>query len=84
MPIFTFKCPQHGEYRTVLSRGTSTHSCPKCGADAERIVRGGSVVVTERIDNGMMGRAVERPVGIEEMMDERNQKEEDKKKEHIV
>jgi putative FmdB family regulatory protein len=72
MAIFSFKCPEHGNFSKYLKTGSSKTECPKCGAESTRVLGIGTVRVTEVIDNGMMHKSIERPTDIEEMMDERN------------
>lgn len=74
MPIFTYKCPDHGEFKKYLDKRLKVLYCDKCGKESKSIVKIGSITVMERLDNGAMARAVERPHNIEELIDERNSK----------
>lgn len=72
MAIFSFKCPQHGVFTKYLKNGSGGLDCPKCGLRSVRVLATGTVRVTEVIDNGLMGKSIERPTDIEDMMAERN------------
>ena len=74
MAIFSFKCPDHGVFNKMLPKGLKKYSCTKCGKESERIVSVGTVKVVEKIDNGLMIKPIERAVDIEELMNERNSK----------
>ena len=74
MALFSFSCPEHGEFSVMLKKGDSKYPCPQCGVEARRIVKVGSVRVTERIDNGMMAKGLDRLQDVDEMIDERNAK----------
>jgi len=84
MGMFSFKCPEHGIFKVMLDTGTKSHQCPKCSAISARQLKVGSVTVTERIDNGLMPRPIDRIQNIDEMIDQRNAIHEDEKKEDIV
>ena len=73
MAIFSYYCAEHGVFKVQLVKRTPVSLC-KCGAEAKPIIKGGSVRVVERLDNGVMGRSIERLHNIEELMDERNEK----------
>lgn len=73
MALFNFICPEHGSFGKLLVKGTSSHECPKCGAKSARKVAGGTVVVVETIDDGLMEKKIERPTNMDEMMAERIQ-----------
>jgi len=72
MAIFSYNCEDHGIFNKFLSKGTKSEKCPKCGKDSERQVRAGGVRVTEKIDNGLMSRSIERLVNVEELNSERS------------
>lgn len=72
MAIFSFRCPEHGEFSKFLPKGTESHPCPKCSVESDRIVKAGGIRVTEKIDNGLMGKAVERLTDIEELNSQRS------------
>jgi hypothetical protein len=56
----------------MLREGGTSHSCPECGVESKRIVKVGSVRVTERIDNGLMAKGLDRLQNVDELIDERN------------
>jgi hypothetical protein len=72
VPWFTYKCKDHGEFRAILEKRTKTHKCPQCTVECYAIYKIGTVQLVERIDNGVMARAVERLHNIDELMDDRN------------
>jgi hypothetical protein len=71
MAIFSFSCPEHGVFNKMLPSGVKSHKCPVCGHDSVRLLKVGSVRVTEVIDNGIMSKSIERPANIDELMEER-------------
>ena len=74
MGWFTFKCPTHGEFKVSLPQRTNLQSCKRCGAESKVILKVGNISVVERLDNGAMGRAVERIHNIEEIINDRADK----------
>jgi len=74
MAWFTFECPNHGEFRRSLPRRAKTVACPTCQTESKAVIRSGSISVVERLDNGAMGRRVERLHNIEEIMNDRADK----------
>lgn len=84
MGFFSYTCPEHGAFKKMLDRGTRSELCPKCGHESKRIVRAGSVTMTERVDNGLMSKRIDRIQDIDELIDQRNAIHEDEKKEDII
>lgn len=72
MPRFTYKCPVHSEFQITLDCRKKTTLCPRCNTESRAIIKSGSFQTVERLDNGLMVRAVERLSNIEEIMEERN------------
>jgi len=77
MGWFTYKCPEHGDFKISLQKRASYCKCPKCQADSSAIIKTGSVSIVERLDNGAMSRAVERMPDIDKIMEERCKKHDD-------
>lgn len=73
MAIFTFRCPEHGQFTKALLKGQKMIECPKCNSLSKRVLAIGTSKVVEVIDNGLMIKAVERPVDIEELMIQREE-----------
>lgn len=78
MPLFRLSCASCGksEQRLASSWGTlglrpGALTCETCGGQLERAATGPSAQVMERLDNGAMARAVERPKDAQEQMEER-------------
>lgn len=74
MAWFTYKCDEHGEFIRSLSKRDKTSTCTKCGKECKTVIKIGTVQVMERLDNGVMARAVERLHNIEEIMTDRANK----------
>lgn len=74
MAIFTFNCEDHGHFKVFLKKGEAYHKCNKCDKRAGRILKAGSVIVKDVIDNGLMARAIEQDADINEVMSERIEK----------
>lgn len=74
MARFTYNCPNHGHFKVSLKKREKTVKCPQCDSDSSVIIIVGSTSIVERLDNGAMGRAVERLHNIEEIMNERADK----------
>lgn len=74
MAWFTFVCEKHGEFRLSLPKRQYTAQCPKCGAMCKHVFKAATMQVIERLDNGAMGRAIERLANIEEILKERAQR----------
>lgn len=74
MAWFSYKCPEHGQFRVTLEKRVPKIACPSCGKESCAIIKIGSTQIVERLDNGLMGRAVERLHNIEEIMNERADK----------
>lgn len=74
MAWFSYKCPEHGTFRITLGKRVPKMKCPTCGIESCAIIKIGTTQIVERLDNGLMGRAVERLHNIEEIMNERADK----------
>lgn len=70
MARFSYKCSEHGDFTVSLDKRLKTHLCPKCGQPSKTVYKGGSVQVMERLDNGLMARAVERLHNAEDLTNE--------------
>lgn len=75
MAWFKFACPTHGQFTVSLEKREVSRNCPKCGVESDGVIGIGTTQVMERLDNGLMGRAVERLHNIEEILDERADKD---------
>jgi hypothetical protein len=71
MGWFRYKCPEHGEFVVKLDRRSRTSACKVCGVESTPVLTVGDTQVLERLDNGLMARAVERLHNIEELMEKR-------------
>ena len=67
MPLYSFDCPNHGSFTRLLKNREKECPCPTCNSLSKNIYKTGTVRVMERLDNGLMARAVERLVDIEEI-----------------
>lgn len=74
MGWFTYKCDSHGVFKVSLSKKEKIILCKICNQKALHVPKVGTSVVYEKLDNGAMGRAVERIHNVEELMEERNDK----------
>jgi hypothetical protein len=72
MAIFTYECKEHGRFKVSIEKRLKAFCCLTCGKECMPIIKAGTARVVERLDNGVMGRAVERLHNIEEIMDERD------------
>jgi len=68
MPIFTYNCTAHGAFHKMLATRNKEHPCPQCGESSKNVFKVGTVQSVERLDNGLMARAVERLTDIEEIV----------------
>jgi len=71
MAWFSYKCPNHGEFKVSLTKREKFVDCAKCQTKSYPALKVGTISVMERLDNGTMGRAVERLHDIEEIMNKR-------------
>lgn len=71
MAWFTYKCKEHGDFTKSLEKREKQVPCAKCGAACFPVIKSGTVSVVEKLDNGVMSRAVERLHNIEEIMNDR-------------
>jgi len=74
MAWFTYECINHGVFRVSLNRREKKVPCTKCNLPSRVLLKVGTTVIYEKLDNGAMGRAVERIHNVEELMEERNDK----------
>lgn len=72
MAWFTYKCVNHGVFRVSLGKREKKVPCKKCGINSDIVLKVGTTVVHEKLDNGAMGRSVERIHNIEELIEERS------------
>lgn len=67
MARFTYKCKKCKQtFKVSLERRQSCYIC-QCGGDSDPVYSTGTVKVLEKLDNGLMTRAVERIHNIEEI-----------------
>ncbi|MGH7241106.1 MAG: hypothetical protein ACREGB_02295 [Candidatus Saccharimonadales bacterium] len=71
MAWFRYECKTHGAFKKSLQKREKTIPCNHCGAACLPLLKEGTVSVVDRLDNGVMVRAVERLHNIEEIMEER-------------
>lgn len=71
MGWFSYKCSEHGEFKVSLPKRETSVPCSKCQSKSYPALKAGTISVMERLDNGAMGRAVERLHDIEEIMNKR-------------
>lgn len=76
MPIFNFNCAACGRSPTRRIARTADEALAKastcsCGGEMVRVPKPPTSTVFERLDNGMMVRAVERPADAERLYKER-------------
>ena len=74
MAWFSFNCAEHGKFTLSLDKRQAQAKCPKCFVDSYAIIGLGTTTIVERLDNGAMGRAIERLHNIEDIMEERADK----------
>jgi hypothetical protein len=77
MPLYHFKCtgPETHRLRRILKPAEAAALKPvcECGADMVRDPKPPTANVVERLDNGYMAKAVERPADAERLYRERAQ-----------
>lgn len=78
MGWFTYKCPNHGDFKVVLNKREKIYECPVCKEVSRPVIRAGTTQILEKMDNGAMGRAVERIHNIEEIMDDRSRSDDER------
>ena len=73
MPLFTLRCDACGrERRRILPRSPEPEPCGgECSGQLRRAPAGPSQNVVERLDNGSMVKALERPAEAERLYRER-------------
>ena len=74
MGWFSFKCPEHGDFKLALPKRQKKSPCPTCGKESDGIMKLGTIQTLEHLDNGAMTRSVERLSNIEEIKEERDEK----------
>jgi hypothetical protein len=74
MPWFTYFCKLCGRQwqQSLPTREPYVKCLSTCPGTAVNVRKAGTSIVYERLDNGAMARAVERPHNIEEMIEERS------------
>ena len=72
MAWFSYKCKNHGDFKVSLNKRNNEYPCPICSQVSFPVLKVGSKQVIEKLDNGIMVRAVERLEDVEQMMKERN------------
>lgn len=75
MPLFYYACPAcENRFPKLLSpdKAKEPQICPKCQKQAERAPQAPTTQVMEKIDNGLMARAVERPADAERIFKDRS------------
>lgn len=83
MPLYYFKCDGlcQAQQRRLLpaAKGNEPWPCPKpdCGGTMRRAPKPPTTNVVERLDNGFMPRAIERPADAERLYHERAHKPQD-------
>jgi hypothetical protein len=70
MARFRFDCTDCGEFYKSLDKRSRSCTCPVCRKDAKNIIGAGTTQIMERLDNGLMGRAVERLHNVEEILND--------------
>jgi len=73
MPQYKFICPKCNFKKSKLNKDSL--SCPKCNETMERNPSGASSQAVERLDNGLMPKAVERIADAERLYKERANKD---------
>jgi len=74
MAWFSYNCPNHGSFKLSLNKREAKAKCPTCQTESSVIMKLGNTQVVEKLDNGAMGRAVERLHNVEEILNERADK----------
>jgi putative FmdB family regulatory protein len=81
MPMYNFRCPQCQSAVKILRRPEKANQpveCPHCKVQMSRDPQPPTSMVKETLDNGIMGRRVERLANIEEIGKERSKIKEDR------
>ena len=65
MAWFTYNCKEHGDFKVSLEKRESIQDCSECHMPCRGIIKVGTSRMVERLDNGLMGRAIERLHNIE-------------------
>lgn len=74
MAHFTYNCEDHGNFKISLEKREKEVDCPICGKKSKPVIKIGTTQIMERLDNGAMARAVERLHNIEDIIEERADK----------
>lgn len=80
MAWFSYKCKEHGQFKLQLDKRVKICPCPQCGTESVVVLKTGTTQVLERLDNGVMARAIERLHNIEEIMNKRADDHDDRVK----
>lgn len=73
MPLYGFSCPDCGQHRRLLAEGLPPAPlCLVCSARMERAAAGPTARVVEKIDTGIMPKALERLAEGPRLIRERN------------
>jgi hypothetical protein len=72
MAKFTYDCTTHGHFVVSLDKRAKTLLCPECKNKCYSVIKPASSRIVERLDNGVMTKAVERLHNIEEIMEKRD------------
>lgn len=79
MPLYHFVCggPEHHRVRRIFSSeaAAALKVCPTCATPMERTPHPPTAQVVERLDNGWMTKAIERPADAERIFKERADKD---------
>jgi hypothetical protein len=70
LPLYKLRCPRCEREKKVMRDKPPQECCP-CGGEFQRSGAGPSSQVTERLDNGLMPRSLERLVDAERLHQER-------------
>ena len=78
MPLYRYICPKCGEQKSRVCSATESikaPGCPKCGTPMKRNPKPPTTNVVERLDNGFMTKALERPADAQRLYAERSRKD---------
>jgi len=84
MPIFHYFCQNCDKAsKKLLEKEPESLQCPVCGSDLVRDMKGPSARVVERLDNGVMPKALERLADAERLFKDRAEKHRESMKENV-
>lgn len=74
MPLYHFKCTKcETEVKRILEpKQQNEVTCKECGSKLERLASGPSTQVMEKLDNGAMGKSIERLADAQRLFAERS------------